>query len=191
MTSRAARGSALQKGNLWPHSGMVIPQDCRPARIAPATSPRWPRSVARRLLKLVFLSIGKFKEQESGPRRRCSQSQYNDSDCDGIPILMACIRSRATKAVCLQGADSVFRSETGQCDPGPARGSVRPRPRARDALQPLGPIDSAISLRLLTDTRCPREFFHTVRDNRGQLHHSLTQVHILRNLALNAVAISL
>ena len=42
---------------------------------------------------------------------------------------------------------------------------------------------------LSTDPRTAREFFHTVGDNRSQLHHLLAQFRVFRNVALNAIAI--
>ena len=45
--------------------------------------------------------------------------------------------------------------------------------------------------RLTTDPRTAREFFHTVGDNRSQLHHLLAQFGVFRNVALNAIAIGL
>ena len=44
---------------------------------------------------------------------------------------------------------------------------------------------------LSTDTWTAREFPHTVGDNSSQLHHLLAQFSVFRNVALNAIAISL
>ena len=44
---------------------------------------------------------------------------------------------------------------------------------------------------LSTDSRSTRQFFHTVGDNRSQLHYLLAQFRVFRNVALNAIAIAL
>ena len=44
---------------------------------------------------------------------------------------------------------------------------------------------------LSTGPRTAREFFHTVGDNRSQLHHLLAQFCVFRNVVLNAIAIGL
>jgi hypothetical protein len=44
---------------------------------------------------------------------------------------------------------------------------------------------------LSIDPRTVREFFHTVGDNRSQLHHLLAQFNVFRNVALNAIAVGL
>ena len=50
---------------------------------------------------------------------------------------------------------------------------------------------SGYLVRLSNDARAAREFFHTVGDNRSQLHYRLAQFTVLRNVALNTTEISL
>jgi hypothetical protein len=74
------------------------------------------------------------------------------------------------------------QSQLARC---PLRGSVRPGPRARDALIPRA------KLRLSNDLRADWEFFHTVGDTRSQLHYRLAQFTVFRYVVLNATEISL
>ena len=53
------------------------------------------------------------------------------------------------------------------------------------------PSEAVARRALSTDLRSPRQLFHTVGDNRSQLHDLLAQFSVLRNVALNAIAIGL